>query len=123
MPAAGKGRVAADGAWKINLCRDWKSPWQWSSLAAAKGGYGFTGVRFVFAADAPAVQYRAEPDPFLANFRGLLTLHNPSAAPMTLKAAMTLDRNRMPAIRAAETGLIAPDGVDLTADRARYGYE
>jgi len=108
MPAAGKGRAATDGAWKINLCRDWKSPWQWSSLAAAKGGYAFTGVRFVFAPDAPAVQYRAESDPFLANFRGVLTLHNLSAEPMTLKAAVTLDRNRMPAIRAGETFTLAP---------------
>ena len=108
MSRVAKGRKTTDGAWKINLTRDWKSPWEWSSLSAAAGGYAFTGARFVFDPAAPAVQYAADTDPFLANFRGTLTVRNPTAAPMKFDAAVALDRNRMPAVRAAEKLSLAP---------------
>ncbi|MGB2820389.1 MAG: glycoside hydrolase domain-containing protein, partial [Phycisphaerae bacterium] len=108
MPMAGKGRKTTDGAWKINLTRDWKGPWQWSSLAAAPGGYAWTGLRFTFAKDAPAVQYEADSDPFLADFTGTLTVRNPTGRRMDLQAAATLTRNRMPAVRAAEKLALAP---------------
>ncbi len=108
MPMAGNGRETTDGAWKINLTRDWKSPWQWSSLSAAAGGYAWTGLRFSFAKDAPAVQYEADTDPFLANFTGTLTVRNPSARRMDLQASATLTRNRMPAVRAGGKLVLAP---------------
>jgi len=100
MGLVAKGRKATDGAWKINLTRDWKYPWEWSSLSGAGGGYAFSGVRFVFDPAAPAVQYACQSDPFLASFRGRLTLRNPAPGPIALNAAMTLERNRMPAVRA-----------------------
>jgi hypothetical protein len=100
MGRAARGRKTTDGAWKINLTRDWKFPWEWSSLSAAAGGYAFTGLRFRFAEDAPAVQYRADGDAFLANFPARLTLHNPTSKPMALRAELALGRNRMPALGA-----------------------
>jgi hypothetical protein len=109
MPAAGKGRKASEGAWKINLTRDWKGPWQWSSLSAAPGGFAWTGLRFVFAESAPAVQFQADTDPFQANFHGTLTVRNPTDKPMDLQAEMLLDRNRMPEVRAGEK-LTVPAG-------------
>ena len=108
MGMVAKGRKTTDGAWKINLTRDWKSPWEWSSLSAAAGGYAWTGLRFVFAPDAPAVSCAAGSDPFLADFATRLTVRNPTAKPMALDAAVTLDRNRMPAVRAAEKLTLAP---------------
>ena len=108
MPTVAKGRKTTDGAWKINLTRDWKSPWAWSSLSAADGGYAWTGLRFVFDAAAPAVRYEAGSDPFLANFRGTLSVHNPTAGRLHLKASANLARNRMPAVRAEEALELAP---------------
>jgi len=108
MGMVAPGRKTTDGAWKINLTRDWKSPWEWSSLSAAAGGYAFSGVRFVFDRAAPAVQYSAASDPFLADFAGTLTLHNPTGAPLAFDAAATLERNRMPAVRAGEKLTLAP---------------
>lgn len=100
MGMAARGRKTTDGAWRINLTRDWKDPWEWSSLSAAGGAYAFTGVRFVFDRGAPAVGYAADSDPFLAGFHGTLTVRNPTPRPMDLAANVTLERNRMPALRA-----------------------
>ena len=46
MKMAGPARKTTEGVWQINLCRDWKSDWAWSSLAP--GGYDKSGLRFVF---------------------------------------------------------------------------
>lgn len=108
MGQVADGRKTTDGAWKINLARDWKYPWQWSSLSAAPGGYAFSGVRFVFANDGPAVQYQAESDPFLARFSGTLQLHNQSDHAMDLDVSLVLGRNRMPAIRVGKKVSLAP---------------
>ena len=108
MPMVAKGRRTTDGAWKINLTRDWKSPWEWSSLSAAPGGFAWTGLRFTFAKDAPAVRYEAGSDPFQSSFTGTLTVRNPSAKPMSLNAVVTLKRNRMPALRAEKKLTLAP---------------
>ena len=102
MGHVGERRRTTDGAWQINLTRDWKHPWQWSSLSATRGGYAFSGIRFVFDSDAPAVRYGAESDAFLTNFRGVLTLRNGTNHAVDLDASLVLDRNRMPAIRVAE---------------------
>ncbi|MBT7161981.1 MAG: hypothetical protein HN904_04335, partial [Victivallales bacterium] len=103
-----KNRTATDGEWRINLTRNWKNPWTWSSLA---GAYAQGGLRFRFVKDgAPTVRYRATSDPFLANFTGLLILTNPGAKALPVRAEMVLDRNRMPAIRADMQLSVAPGG-------------
>jgi len=95
-----KGRKTTDGLWKINLTRDWKNPWEWSSLSGEGGAYAFKGYVFRFTKDpAPAARYAASSDPFLANFEGVLSLHNPSGQALDLSALLVLERNNMPAIR------------------------
>jgi len=97
MKMAGERRKATDGVWAINLARDWKNPWEWSSLT---GGYAQAGARFVFTdKPAPAVQYAADPDPFLGGFEGQLSVLNPGAAALPVKAQLVLDRNNMPTLR------------------------
>lgn len=101
-----KDRQATDGEWRINLTRNWKNPWEWSSLA---GAYAQGGLRFRFVANgAPAVAYRVSSDPFLANFTGQLVLGNPGTTPLPLRASLVLDRNRMPAVRAEQELTLAP---------------
>ena len=103
-----KDRQTSDGEWRINLTRNWKNPWEWSSLA---GAYAQGGLRFRFVADgAPGVAYRVSSDPFLANFTGQLVLTNPGPTALPLRASLILDRNRMPAIRAEKELTLAPGG-------------
>lgn len=39
------GRKTTDGVWSINLCRDWKNGWEWSSLT---GGYPNSGFHYAY---------------------------------------------------------------------------
>ena len=100
MPAAGAGRKTTDGTWKINLTRDWKNPWEWSSLSAEGGAFAFSGCVFKFVAEgAPAVQVTAAGDPFVAPFEHVMRVHNPSAQALDLVASLALTRNNMPELR------------------------
>ncbi len=112
MKMAGN-RKTTEGVWAINLCRDWKNPWEWSSLT---GGYTQAGARFTFTASpAPAVQYAADGDPFLGGFAGKLRILNPSAQPLALKAQIVLDRNNMPAVRVDKALTLAPGAAQTLA--------
>ena len=98
MKMAGPGRKTTDGAWRINLCRDWKPDWGWSSLSPA-AAYANSGDRFVFTRQgAPVVQYVHDGDPALPPSRGHLTLRNPGSRPLELRASLGLVRNRMPEV-------------------------
>ena len=98
MKMAGSARKTTEGVWQINLCRDWKSDWAWSSLAP--GGYEKSGLRFVFTKEpGPVVQYTQDGDPTFPPSRGRLAIRNPSAQPLALKASLTLTRNKMPSPR------------------------
>jgi len=108
-PAGGAGRKTTDGTWKINLTRDWKNPWEWSSLTTEGGGFAFTGLVFKFVADAaPAVEVAAASDPFVAPFEHVLRVTNPSAAPLDVAASLTLVRNNMPELKEAAALKLAP---------------
>jgi hypothetical protein len=116
MKMAGPGRTTTEGAWQINLCRDWKPDWAWSSLAA--GGYEKNGVRVVFTEQpAPVVQYAQEGDPTFPPSRGMLAIRNPSAQPLSLKASLVLTRNKMPALGREQT-LSIPAGGEASLDYA-----
>jgi hypothetical protein len=109
MPAAGAGRKTTDGTWKINLTRDWKNPWEWSSLSAEGGAFAFSGCVFKFVAEgAPAVQVTAAGDPFVAPFEHVMRVHNPSAQALDLVAALSLTRNNMPELREEAPLKLAP---------------
>jgi hypothetical protein len=111
MPAAGAGspRRPTDGTWKINLTRDWKNPWEWSSLSVEGGAFAFSGCVFKFVAEgAPAVQVTAASDPFVAPFEHVMRVHNPSAQALDLVASLALTRNNMPALREEAPLKLAP---------------
>jgi hypothetical protein len=109
MPAAGASRKATDGTWKINLTRDWKNPWEWSSLSAEGGAFAFSGCVFMFVAEAaPAVQVAAASDPFVAPFEHVMRVHNPSAQALDLVASLSLTRNNMPELREEAPLRLAP---------------
>jgi len=108
MKTVAAGRRTTDGVWTINLTRDWKNPWAWSSL---EGKYNNSGLRFRFVkTGAPAVTYRADGDPFLTNFNATVVLHNPGVAALPLKTTLLLDRNLMPALRKESVLTLAPGG-------------
>jgi hypothetical protein len=108
LKTAGPGRKTTDGVWLINLCRDWKPDWTWSSLAPA-GAYANTGLRFVFTKKpAPVVQYSHDGDPAFPPSTGRLLVRNPSAQPLALKAAVVLTRNNMPEVEREQTLSLRP---------------
>ncbi len=92
-----KGRKTTEGVWGINLTRNWKNPWTWSSTS---GGYANSGRRFLFVAEpALTVQHSCAADPFLAPHEHVLYVVNPSKAALYGKASIVLERNRMPTLR------------------------
>ena len=106
MGTAGAGRKVTEGLWRINLTRNWKRPWRWSSLA---GGYARGGLTFRFTDEpAPAAHFRFEGGCFVPPFTGTMTLHNPSEKPLNLRASLVLDRAEMPAVRTEDTVSLTP---------------
>jgi hypothetical protein len=99
MPHAGAGRKATDGVWLINLCRDWRPDWAWSSLT---GDYFWSELRFKFTDQpAPVVQEIFSGDPTYppgGNAAIELQISNPSSGPLALKAGLDLVRNNMPEV-------------------------
>lgn len=106
LASVAKGRAATEGEWGINLTRNWKNPWEWSSFSGryAHGGYRFRFVK----AGAPCAAFMWSGDPFLADCTGSLQLTNPGATALPLKASLVLERNRMPAIRREEAVSLGP---------------
>ncbi|MFW6162047.1 MAG: glycoside hydrolase domain-containing protein, partial [Planctomycetota bacterium] len=99
------GRTADQGAWGINLCRNWKEPWAFSSIGG--GGYAPTH-RFVFAPDALAIRHESRADAFVGDLHHALIIHNPTKQPATVKARLEITRDAMPGLRQDETLAIAP---------------
>lgn len=101
-------RKTTEGLWGINLTRNWKEPWEWSSLT---GGYAEPLAIFRFVPEgAPAVAYEASSDPFLTKFDGKLRLANPSRKELEIKASLILTRNRMPTLSEERTFRLPPGG-------------
>lgn len=109
MPYVKPGRRTTDGTWRINLTRDWKSPWEWASMSAEGGAFAFSGLDFRFAADAvPAVAQVFSADPFVPGFEVVLRLANPSAGPLDVAASLALTRNNMPQLKEEQKVALAP---------------
>ncbi|MBU0610333.1 MAG: hypothetical protein KKI08_20800, partial [Armatimonadetes bacterium] len=108
------GRGATDGAWGINVCRNWKNPWAFSSLGG--GGYAPTDV-FRFDPQAPVVRTGPKGDPATGQLALGLFVHNVQAQPITVQAQMLLTRDAMPEIKQQETLTIPPgEHRELTLD-------
>jgi len=99
-------RTADQGAWGINLCRNWKQPWGFSSTG---GGAYAPSDRFTFATDdALAIRHESRADAFVGDLHHALVLHNPTKAPLTVRAEMTIKRDVMPALRRSEALTVGP---------------
>lgn len=106
MGMAGAGRKTTEGTWAVNLTRNWKPDWTWSSLS---GGYANSGLRFEFTAEpAPAVQVRCEGHPAWPPARHVLSVRNPTAAPLELQARLHMVRNNMPELTVEQALSLAP---------------
>ncbi len=100
------GRDVTDGAWGINVCRNWKQPWAFSST----GGQAYAPTdTFVFSArDALAVHHAIRRDPFLGQIDHRLVVFNPGDQPASVQASLVLARDAMPTLRAEKSLTLAP---------------
>ncbi len=113
MKTAGAGRTTTDGAWEVNLCRDWKPDWGWSSLS---GGYANKGLRFLFVKDpVPVAQPTIEGSPHFPPATISLAAANPSSAQLKAKATLLLVRNNMPEIKVERDLDPAPGKTDAVS--------
>ena len=99
------GRKVTDSAWGINLCRNWKEPWAFSSLGGA--GYAPTNS-IVFTTDAvPAIQQLFAEDPITGRVRSTLRITNPGTQQLTVSAEQILKRDLMPEINEKQSITLA----------------
>lgn len=103
-------RPSPSAPWGINLCRNWKEPWGFSSL----GGTSYAPTdRFVFTPGTPAIAVEISGDPFLGELDTAVTIHNPAAAAQSLKASILILRDQMPELRQEQTIEVAGDGQQM----------
>ncbi|MEI6503669.1 MAG: hypothetical protein WCP21_21890, partial [Armatimonadota bacterium] len=99
MKLVAPGRKTTDGVWLINLCRNWKQPWEWSSLAPG-GGYANSGLRFRFVkASLPVAQFTYTGDPTFPPAELTLHVSNPGKQAANVQAILKLTRNNMPELK------------------------
>lgn len=101
------GRTADEGTWGINICRNWKNPWMFSSLG---GGPYPPQMTFQFT-NKPAVAIRQSlhADPFTGNIDASIGFFNPSSKPVIVTGSLHLTRDRLPDANQRETLTIEPD--------------
>lgn len=103
IEALDPGRLATQGVWAINLCRNWKRPWAFSCLGA-RAYNPTTSLRFRFTSrPVTVVQMSQHSDPYTRNVHTELSLHNPGTTPQAVQAQLHLRRDRMPEIVVTET--------------------
>jgi hypothetical protein len=107
MSQSGPGRKSTDGTWMINLCRDWRPDWAWTSFT---GKYTWSGLTFRFVSEpAPIIHQIINGDPAYPQGGAALQLivKNPSTTPMSLSASLDLVRNNMPEVKQQQTLTLA----------------
>ncbi|MBI2297701.1 MAG: hypothetical protein HYU66_01895 [Armatimonadetes bacterium] len=114
LAAVAPGRRSTDGAWGINLCRNWKQDWAFSSLGG--GGYApGKEVLFRFVPGAPAIQHTQRRDPAGTDVMSVVAI----AGPARVQVVQRLQRDKMPDVLVDEHHDIAagkPFEVPLTVD-------
>jgi len=101
------GRTADQGSWGINLCRNWKQPWAFSSLGG--GAYAPEGIRFTFAEQQVlAIAQETRADPFLGGVDMILSLRNPTKQSISVKADVSVKRDLMPELLSSEALTLSP---------------
>jgi len=102
------GRKVDEGIWGINLCRNWKQPWAFSSLDGE--GYAPKNMQFIFARDSvPAVAHEHRADPVTGDINSVLVLSNPTENPLSVRAEIILKRDLMPEASQKKTLDLAPE--------------
>jgi hypothetical protein len=99
------GRSVSDGAWGINLCRNWKQEWAWSSLGGAE--YKPTVV-VRFAQSAPTVRLELLSDVHTGKVEAALSVTNNEARSVDCAPLLRLERDLMPEVREGDAMAIAP---------------
>lgn len=106
-------RRANEGAWAINVCRDWKQEWAWASL---NGSDYKPAHRFIFErSGVPAISSDLG-DPFLGNVDARVTLKNLGSSPLTATVDLRLTRDLMPEIVQRKTCVLLPNSPGGTTD-------
>ncbi len=108
LSAIAPGRKITEGRWGINVCRDFKAPWAFSSM----GNRGYNPadeIVFTFAAaDAAAIQVRHDTDPITRNIDATMSLYNPGPRPVELAGQLFMLRDKMPEFSRTAEFVIAP---------------
>ncbi|HJN16161.1 MAG TPA: hypothetical protein QGH10_11740 [Armatimonadota bacterium] len=99
------GRKADQGTWGINLCRNWKQDWAFSSISG--GAYAPEGLVFTLVDGAPAIHHQTQGDPLTGRIDTALELHNPADQPVTLSTEFKITRDLMPELATTETITLA----------------
>lgn len=84
-----KGREIDEGSWAINICRDFKQPWSWSSIA-----HGYNPVNqtlFIFNnEDSLITRFIHKTDPVFGDINCSLEIQNPTSKPINIKGKISL---------------------------------
>ena len=103
-----KGRLATEGKWGLNVCRNWKMPWTFSNL----GNRAYTAdedIVFQFVEDgAAAIQVKHAKDPTTKDVKATMSIYNPGTKTLDLSAHFHLKRNLMPDVGVSEDITVAP---------------
>lgn len=88
-----KGRKANEGVWAINVCRDFKQPWSWSSLAS-RDYNPVNQILFVFNnEDSLITRFTHKTDPIFGDVNCSLEIQNPTSKQISTKAKLSLKRD------------------------------
>ena len=100
-----KGRKTTSGTWAISICRDWKTPWIFSS---SPGEFNGSDTRFTVREGAPAIQFKHINDPFSKKVICELTIKNTGAEKLNLDVLMNIKLDAMPEVRVEKKVKIKP---------------
>jgi hypothetical protein len=100
------GRKTDQGEWGLNICRNWKQPWAFSSL----NGHAYPPeYNFAFTAQpVPIIHQEFSGDPTSGSAEAILTIKNPSTSSMTLDAASVFTVNSRPSVDNSKTLTLSP---------------
>lgn len=117
------GRASGEGAWGVNVCRNWKQEWAWSSLG---GGPYRPTERVTFSRELPTAAFLVSGDPFTGDINLRLQVRNRGSAARRARMTLVLERDLMPTLREVVAREFAPgaaaEAVLKAADAATRAF-